>query len=102
MKARLDRRGEDAEDLAIEEVEDVGQQQEQQDAVGDRARLLLRCRAQKFTPIETQSCRGAPSKAVRTPVRPSVGDNCAGVVAGVPAALFWMNSPVHGFCSRKL
>jgi hypothetical protein len=60
MEVGLDRRREDAEDLPVEEIEDVGEQQEQQDAVRDRAGLLLRRPAQKFTPSETQTCRGLP------------------------------------------
>jgi hypothetical protein len=56
----FDRRPENAKDLPVEEIEDVGEQQEQQDAVGSRAGLLLRCPAQKLTPSDSQTCRGLP------------------------------------------
>ena len=60
VQVGFDRLGKDAEDLPVEEVEDIGEQQEQQDAGAYRAVVPLRRPAQKFTPSETQSCRGAP------------------------------------------
>ena len=53
-------RPEDAEDLAVEKIEDVGEQQEQQDKGAGTPSLLLRRPAQKLTPSDNHTWRGAP------------------------------------------
>ena len=60
MQIGLDRLGEDAEDLAIEEIEDVGEKQKGEDSSAEPSPRACCALAQKFTPSDTNTCRGGP------------------------------------------
>ena len=59
-KLGLDRDLEDGDDLAVEEIEDVGEQKKGEDPVAETSPWLSFGSGQKFTPSDSQTWRGAP------------------------------------------
>ena len=60
VQVGLDRRGEDAEDLAVEEIEDVGEKRRARTVRQALAPCSAARLAQKFTPRDRNTCRGGP------------------------------------------
>jgi hypothetical protein len=60
VEVGLDRPGENAEDLAVEEIEDVCEKQKGEDPPAESPPLRDLAIAQKFTPSDSQTWRGLP------------------------------------------
>jgi hypothetical protein len=60
VKVGFDGLRENAEDLAVEEIEDVGEKQKGEDRAGARLPRACCALAQKCTPNDTNTCRGGP------------------------------------------
>jgi hypothetical protein len=60
VQVGLDRSGKDPEHLPVEEVEDVGEQQEGEDSATESPPLCKLRMAQKFTPSDSHTWRGLP------------------------------------------